>query len=231
MPYLKKTSSYLNCHKRIFAGEGPYDMPIVQPCRLDLSAVQKLKVIDFNKAHNTRDTKRRLDDKILHFYSDDYVFARVWNYPDDYLNMFKKFMAVMSPGFSMYVDFPVAVQIFNAFRRKWCAAYWQEHGVTVIPTIQWSDERSFDWCFDGDPVGGVVSVSSVGTQKREETKRGFLAGYNEMLRRLSPDTILFYGIVPPECEGNIIHVESDPYRMKKRLEEAIADEAELMGED
>ena len=34
----------------------------------------------------------------------------------------------------------------------------------MIPSISWSDEHSFDWCFDGDPVRGTVAVSSVGTQ-------------------------------------------------------------------
>ena len=77
--------------------------------------------------------------------------------------------------------------------------------MTVIPSICWSDEASFEWCFDGEPVGGTVAVSSVGTQKNPETRRLFLAGYHEMTRRLSPVKIIFFGDVPEECEGPIEH--------------------------
>lgn len=85
-------------------------------------------------------------------------------------------------------------------------AYWQNNGITAIPTISWSDKASFDWCFDGEPVGGVVAISSVGTQMNENACRLFMAGYNEMLKRLDPSAIIFYGTVPKECKGNIIQL-------------------------
>lgn len=99
------------------------------------------------------------------------------------------------------------MQIYNHYRKHWLAAYWQRHGLTVYPTISWSDEKSYDWCFDGEPVGGVVAVSSVGTQKSRESKRLFLRGYEEMMKRLSPEWVIFYGVVPEECDWNVIRVE------------------------
>lgn len=81
------------------------------------------------------------------------------------------------------------------------------HGMTVYPTISWSDEWSYDWCFDGEPVGGVVAVSSVGTQQNKESKRLFLRGYEEMMKRLSPEWVIFYGKVPEECDWNVIRVK------------------------
>lgn len=78
----------------------------------------------------------------------------------------------------------------------------------MIPTICWSDEKSFEWCFDGEPIGGTVAVSSVGTQKNKIAKELFLKGYKEMIERLQPETIIFYGRVPEECEENIINIKS-----------------------
>ena len=104
-------------------------------------------------------------------------------------------------------------------------AYWQLHGMKVYPTIGWSDERSFDWCFDGEPVGGVISVSSVGTQRSRESKRLFLHGYDKMLERLEPSAIIFHGGVPEDCQnfgGNIIRIEPYYERIAKRRKEKAA---------
>ena len=48
-----------------------------------------------------------------------------------------------------------------------------------------------------------MSVSSVGTQKSREARRLFLLGYQEMLARLQPERIIFFGDVPEDCTGPI----------------------------
>ena len=58
-----------------------------------------------------------------------------------------------------------------------------------------------------EPVGGIVAVSSVGTQQNKESKRLFLQGYEEMMKRLDPKFVIFYGHVPLECDWNIIRVK------------------------
>lgn len=65
------------------------------------------------------------------------------------------------------------------------------YGIKVIPTICWSDEVSYNYCFDGEPKNSIVAVSSVGTQKSNKGKELFLQGYNEMLERLEPTQIIF----------------------------------------
>lgn len=35
----------------------------------------------------------------------------------------------------------------------------------------------------------------------------FLDGYFEMVERLQPTQIIFYGRVPDECKGNIVHIK------------------------
>lgn len=44
-----------------------------------------------------------------------------------------------------------------------------------------------------------------------------MAGYNEMLRRLQPRRIIFYGKVPAGCEGNIFHVTAFQEKLKARI--------------
>lgn len=87
----------------------------------------------------------------------------------------------------------------------------------VIPTISWSTPDSFEWCFDGEPMGGAVEVSSVSAANSREKKVLFLAGYNAMIERLCPETVLFYGKVPDECQGNIIQIPPFHKRFEKEV--------------
>lgn len=144
----------------------------------------------------------------IHFFLDDYQFMRLWNNPERYVDLLKKFNCVLSPDFSLYADYPTALQIYNHYRKHWLAAYWQMYGIEVIPTICWSDEKSFEWCFDGEPKHSTVAVSSIGTQNNKTAKELFLKGYNEMMKHLQPEAIIFYGKAPDECAGNIINIKS-----------------------
>lgn len=135
----------------------------------------------------------------IHFFVDDYQFNRVWMRPDMYLRPLRSFAAVCSPDFSLYTDMPLALQLYNHYRKHWLGAYWQMHGITVIPTISWSTVDSYEWCFDGEPTHSIVAVSSVGCVHSAAEKRLFVMGYKRMVEQLSPSKVLFHGIVPPEC--------------------------------
>lgn len=202
----RQIRGYGNLQKRIFDGVGEYGIPQIRPTRY-----QDYGWIGFNYARSEKDRPG----KGVHFFLDDYQFNSVWQTPDKYLDMFRQFTHVMSPDFSTYTDFPKTVQIYNHYRKHWVGAYLQENGVDVVPTISWSTQDSFEWCFDGEPVGSVVAVSSVGSANSREKKALFLAGYNEMLARLRPETILFYGKVPEECRGNIVHIPPFHRRFEK----------------
>ena len=148
------------------------------------------------------------ENKAVHFFLDDYQFKRVWEIPSKQIARLQKFRCVCSPDFSIYTDFPKALQIYSHYKKHWCAAYWEDNGIEVIPSINWGDESTYSWCFDGEPTGGTVAITSQGTQNRSDTKKLFLKGYDAMLERLQPDTIIFYGLVPKECRGNIIHIDN-----------------------
>ena len=141
----------------------------------------------------------------MHFFIDDYLFLRVWNDPVRYAMFLRGFRAVMTPDFSLFADYSRAVQIYNHWRKHQLGAYWQRLGLPVVPSISWADRDSYAWCFDGEPEGGTVAVSSVGAMKNRDTRRMFVDGYREMLTRLQPEKIIFFGSMPEECTGNIEH--------------------------
>ena len=192
--------NYENLERRLFDGVGEYGIPQIEPVAYEGGC----DWIGFNYAKSTKDC----EGKGVHFFLDDYQFCRLWSNIDRYIPMLQRFRYVMSPDFSTYTDFPKVMQIYNHYRKHWIGAYLQEYGCRVIPTISWSTPDSYDWCFDGEPEGGTVAVSSVGCMNSKEKKALFLAGYEEMVRRLQPETIIFYGSVPEECMGNIVRIRA-----------------------
>ena len=160
---------------------------------------------------------------IAHFYYDDYKFISAWREPDKYIDRLSRFKAVVAPDFSLYTDFPIALQILSCYRRQWCAAYWQSLGLDVIPDVVWGEKKSFDFCFDGIPKHSTVAVSTVGVKRDKDwnnaTDSLFRDGYNAMLERLEPTTILFYGDMIEGLEGNIVKIPSFYEERRKMLNE------------
>ena len=194
----KSQRNYENVQKMMFDGVGEYGIPMIEATQYDGA-----DFIGFNYVKSTKDP----ESKAVHFFLDDYQFNRVWTDPDRYIEMLKRYKYVLTPDFSLYTDFPKALQIYNHYRKHWLGAYWQMFGINVIPTVCWSDQESFEWCFDGEPEQSVVAISSVGTQKSKESKKRFIDGYFEMTKRLKPTHIIFYGSVPEECKWNIVHIK------------------------
>ena len=157
--------------------------PVIHP----ISEVPS-ELIGFNYCMNTRP-----DDRYVHFFTDDYQFERVWNNPERYVEPLKKWGGVLSPDFSLYTDMPIPLQAFNVYRSRLIASYLQANGINVIPTLQWSDFRSFEFSFDGLPQKSILAVSSVGCVRRKESRALFNAGISEAIKRLDPSKILFYG--------------------------------------
>ena len=162
---------------------------------------------------------------IAHFYYDDYKFISAWREPDKYIDRLRKFKAVVAPDFSLYTDFPIALQILSCYRRQWCGAYWQSKGIDVIPDVVWGTRDSFSFCFDGIPKHSTVAVSTVGVKAdkdwNDEASSLFRDGYNEMLERLEPTAILFYGDMIEGLEGNIIRSPSFYEEKRKMLNERV----------
>ncbi len=93
--------------------------------------IQKpIKLVAFSKAISSKEV-----DSWIHFYEDDNAFERIWNTPNKYLLIIKRFKGVITPDFSVYRDMPLVMQHWNIYRSR-AIGYWlQENGVPVIPNI------------------------------------------------------------------------------------------------
>ena len=192
-----------------FKGVGKYGMPLIKKQKIDLD---KIELWNYTKTKLNDDENRY---RTIHFFTYDWLFDNVYEKPEVALEKLDQYYALLTPDFSLYMDMPLALQIYSIFKSRWCGAYWQKLGKTVIPTIEWGDERSFEFCFDGIEKGSTVAIS---TYNRENYDDIFMSGYNKMLEIIQPEQIICYGEPFEKMKGNI-HIVSpfDEEQLIKQL--------------
>ena len=174
-----------------FKSVGMFKLPLVKKQEISLEDVS---LIGYDKINQSNDYK-----SIVHFFLDDYKFESIYNNPEKKIEALRQFKAVLTPDFSMFVEMPIALQLFATFKNRWTGAYLQQQGIKVIPTVRWGDLTSFNFCFDGIEKGSIVAVSTIGVKKQ---KSHFMLGYNEMLSRIKPSKIICYGKPFDEMKGD-----------------------------
>lgn len=158
------------------------------------------------------------------FYEHDVNFERLWHNPKQYLAKLKKFKGIISPDFSLYRNMPLCMQMWNTYRGRAIAVWLQNNGVEIIPNVRFNDERTYEFCFDGIEKFKTVAVGTHGCIKNRIDKDYFKDGLAEMVRRLSPRTIIVYGAAPDDifkkyrdASINIMPFESEFSKSRKQV--------------
>lgn len=135
------------------------------------------------------------DGSFLVFYNHDEVFEAIWS---DTTSVIKKilsgkFAASFTPDFSLWRDWPMAVQIYNVYRNRWCGRYMQEAGIKIIPSLSWSDERSWEWCHAGIPKGVHAVGCQIRTTRDDLGQYLCVKGLQNAVGQLEPQNVIIYG--------------------------------------
>lgn len=182
-----------------FTSVGPWGIPLVKKQEIPNDNILLVACSD-TRANDCEINKK----KGVHFFVDDYRFTGIYDNPKRTLGRYSQYSFLLTPDFSTYADMPLCRQIEGVFKNRWVGAYWQDKGLIVIPTISWSDVRSFEFSFDGVEQGSTVAVGMIGCKR---SRVAFMRGYNEMLERLRPEMILVFGTPFPEMKGNIVSID------------------------
>ncbi len=134
------------------------------------------------------------------FWRDDVRLARVWDQAPELGQRWLDLGVTqfVQPDFSTWMRDPRVVQMWNVYRSRWIARYWQELGLLCIPNIQWSDRDSLDYTLAGLPPAIPVAALQIRTLTREEEHQSQLT-LIEILERLNIEVLLVYG-EPARCE-------------------------------
>ena len=142
--------------------------------------------------------KEFFSDAFVCFYIDDYKFdgprTSIWLFPWLALRKLKHYRGIITPDFSTYQDFPYPLKVWNTFRMR-AFGYWAgTQGLEVINNVRWGTQETYQYCFDGIEKNSIVAIGTVGGSPRKLVDRKrFEDGLAEMVKRLSPHTILVYG--------------------------------------
>ena len=148
------------------------------------------QTINFSEIVNCNNRKHFHENCLISTYLDDYHLERYWNRPEHYIKYWKDVAGVMSPDYTLLIGMPDPMQRFQVYRNRFVGYIWQKAGINVIPTVCWSDEKSFEYCFKGIAKNSIVSVSSIGMLADWQISY-FMEGYNAMIQELNPSKILF----------------------------------------
>lgn len=130
----------------------------------------------------------------IHFYCEDHYLNSIWVRAARAPHMpgvVKKSGMALTPDFSIFSDYPKAINAWNVYRARLLGALWAHCGVQVIPSLMWGDPLTHEgYLFDGLPNRGVFAISAGHIRDDEATFKAF---FLEFLSRFSPSTILVYG--------------------------------------
>ena len=160
------------------------------PCVKTTSLIPR-RLIPFSKAISEKDYSG-----FVVFYENDEKIETFWRNPNKYLPILKRFDGVVTPDYSLYYDMPYAMQVWNTYRGKAVGAWLNDNGIPVIPNVRWGDERSFDLSCLGVEKNSTIAIGTHGCIKSLAYKQLFSQGFNFVLQKLKPKTVIVYGRAP-----------------------------------
>lgn len=175
-----------------------YGMPIIKKTKLNAIDWNKVKIVGIQNA-----TTRTIDPlSIIVMFNYDFKLASLWNAPLKKVGMFQGFAAVCSPDFSIYSNMNINEIRHNIYMSRWLGVTWQNYGCVVLPTVGWAKPNTYDLSFSGLEYESIVVISTIGCH---ENVQDFLAGFNELRKRINPPLILVFGDMIEGMAGTFIN--------------------------
>ena len=199
-------SRILNLHLHSgFPTEGKEDMPLVGAYNGPLPE----SFISF------ADRNKKLFSSGVHCFLYDYKIEPTWSIPALSVSCLKQYACVIAPDYSLFVDLPRAINVWNVYRNRWVTSYWQSQQIKVIPSASWGNADSFEYCFDGLPENSTIAIGHVAIGKDKDRKRLYRMGVESLVESKHPSRLVVYGS-PLDFSPDVEVVHYDGFIQKLR---------------
>lgn len=148
------------------------------------------------------------------FYTEDERFEALWHDPSGVVN--SGCVNAVEPNFSVYDQMPRAIALYNTYRKRWMARYWQSKGVRVFVDLNVA-EHGADINLMGVPQGWRAYATRGYADRMDATEREF----ERACERAGSDDVLFlvYGggkAVMELCQRRAwVHIDEHMNRAKR----------------
>ncbi|MDD5215336.1 MAG: DUF4417 domain-containing protein [Methylococcales bacterium] len=136
----------------------------------------------WNNSHNTQTLPK-------HCYVADWRLEAIWRNELYSLHHVAAPKISIAPDFSVHLDDPVTQAIYQVFRSRCVARFWQENGVFVIPTISWSRPEINEFLFRGLEHCEIVAIRTAG----KNVEREWRESVEQFLSLCRPKLVLQFG--------------------------------------
>lgn len=110
---------------QLFPTDNDAEIPVL---RLDMQATEHvIPFLCFGEQKRTFDLQ---GSGTLHFYTDDYRFAAIYEHPEKILQHHPSI--IVEPNFSLFNEMPVAFGLQCIYKKRWIARVMQERGIRVL---------------------------------------------------------------------------------------------------
>ena len=164
----------------------PYQMPVIRkvpriPVEFDL--------IPFDKRLQSSNP----GSQVVHFYIEDFRFRSVMVNPVKYMSSLSDFVSVIGPDVSPYASHSSYMRASSIWYGKAITAFWQQHGLSVVPNVRWMHDEDIQYALCGLPEESVLAVSTLGVIATSEGRACFRRGLKLLVEQKRPATLLVHG--------------------------------------
>lgn len=154
---------------------------------------------------------------LIHGFVEDARLKRLLSNPGRYVSRFADHLGVITPDFSIMLGMPVHDRMRSVQLSRFIGAYWNQHGLRVIPNIRWASVEDLDFVLDGLPTQSTIALSTQSLHSDWLLHKNFEEGLVEMLKTLCPSHVILYGQPTQNFYSIIRHLKvsilpTDKYR-------------------
>lgn len=130
------------------------------------------------------------------FYTEDHKFECTYNQPNDFIDWALSMnpRSIIGPDFSCYTHWPLAKNIWNLYKARWCTRLWQEAGLKVIPNVPILDPAPFKlsikYSLETLPTNITLAIQCRTQEARAAD--GVVEWINKIIEVCKPECLLLY---------------------------------------
>lgn len=107
---------------------------------------------------------------LVAFFIHDQRFENWWSDPAHYVQRILNMggWGIVVPDYSMFIDMPEALRVYNCYRSYWIGRFAQEAGLQVVPNLVFGKDEDLDWSLAGIPEGAPTVCVQMQTGERND---------------------------------------------------------------